>query len=54
MIKLIAFRGATAWEAYFGPAWIRILYPRFWHSNSYFFGRHWIWPVSVGWDNDDD
>lgn len=44
VISFIAFRGATAWEAQLGRAWIRILFPRFWRTS---------WPVEIGWDTDD-
>lgn len=30
MIRAGAFRGATAWEAYIGPAWVRFAYPTYW------------------------
>lgn len=30
MVKMGAFKGATAWEAYIGRLWITILLPSYW------------------------
>jgi len=45
------FKGATSWEAYVGPIWVTITYPRFWwqmpeHSGKTF----WSKAVRVGWE----
>lgn len=31
--RAVAFRGATAWEAQVGRAWVRINFPRFWRTS---------------------
>jgi hypothetical protein len=42
-MNLIAFRGATCWEAQIGPLWITVPYPRFLRVG--------CWP-RIGWERE--
>ena len=46
-----AFKGATAYEAFCGPLWVRITYFKYWwlmklHNNKTF----WQDAINIGWD----
>lgn len=65
---MIAFRGATAWEAQIGRLWVRIKFPRYWLWNAVragYYRRHgpipgngaprtvlFAWPGSIGWETE--
>lgn len=42
---LVAFRGATAWEAQVGRVWFFLRYPRFWRTSG---------PGFIRWVSRDD